>query len=284
MVDKPLCNYFKTYEINAEKYKDPSILFENKKSPIIDQINKDIKEYKGIKFSIGLSLQFFKDEKDGTRKYFQGQKHGQQSAVLHDNNVEEFYNEQVKHIEHWIENFTSQEGTGAAIDHCIKLYLNIAKYEPLKGSSYIPLPDKIANKKAIINVKNDDNECLKWALLSALYPDDSHHKNELSRYRIHADKLNLKDIVDFPTPVSQITKVEKHFDLAINVYGYTVSKKLEKVDIFPYHISEQPKEKQRINLLLISKDVEVDENAEGSTERKETKYHYCWIKNLNRLL
>ena len=81
--------------------------------------------------------------------------------MLHDNNVEEFYNEQVKHIEHWIENFTSQEGTGAAIDHCIKLYLNIAKYEPLKGSSYIPLPDKIANKKAIINVKNDDNECLK---------------------------------------------------------------------------------------------------------------------------
>ena len=83
LVDKPLCNYFKTYEINAEKYKDPSILFENKKSLIIDQINKDIKEYKGIKFSIGLSLEFFKDEKDGTRKYFQGQKHGQQSAVLH---------------------------------------------------------------------------------------------------------------------------------------------------------------------------------------------------------
>ena len=56
----------------------------------------------------------------------------------------------------------------------------------------------------------------------------------------HVDKLNLEGIVDFPTPVSQIPKAEKHLNLAINVYGYTVSKKIEKVNIFPYHISEQP--------------------------------------------
>ena len=65
-----------------------------------------------------------------------------------------FYNEQVVYIERWIENFTSEEGTGAAVDHCIKLYLNVAKYEPLKGSSYIPLPKILANKKAINNIKN----------------------------------------------------------------------------------------------------------------------------------
>ena len=55
-----------------------------------------------------------------------------------------------------------------------------------------------------------------------------------------------------------------------------------------------------INLLLISEDVEVvnedmddsddeeviDENYDPDAEepQKETKYHYCWIKNLNRLL
>ena len=279
LVDKPLCNYFKTYEINAEKYRDPSILFENKKSLIIDQINKDIKEYKGIKFSVGLSLEFFKDEKDGTRKYFQGQKHGEQSAVLHDNNVEDLYNEQVKHIENWIENFTNQEGTGAAVNKCIKLYLNIAKYEPLKGSSYMPLPNKIANKKAVINVKNDDDRCIEWALKSALYPAKNNVSN---KYTYTKYDLNLEGIVDFPTPVSQISKVEKHLDLAINVYGYTVSKKLEKLNIFPYHISEKPKEKERINLLLISEDVErVNDKNEKIIE---TKSHYCWIKNLNRLL
>ena len=166
------------------------------------------------------------------------------------------------YINAWIENFTSQEGTGAVVNHCLKLYLNIAKYEPLKGSSYIPLPNALANIQAIINVKNLDNKCLMWALLSMLYPDDSHHKNEVSRYRKHVDKLNLEGIVDFPTPVSQIPKAEKHLNLAINVYGYTVSKKIEKVNIFPYHISEQPKEMQRINLLLISEDVEVEDSED----------------------
>ena len=95
-----------------------------------------------------------------------------------------------------------------------------------------------------------------------LYPDYCHHKNEVSRYRKHVDNLNLEGIVDFPTPVSQIPKAEKHLNLAINVYGYTVSKKIEKVNIFPYHISEQPKGMQRINLLLISEDVEVEDSED----------------------
>ena len=152
-----------------------------------------------IKFSVGLSLEFFKDEKDGTRKYFQGQRHGEQSAVFNDNNIENLYTEQVTYIEKWIENFTSQEGTGAAVNKRNKLYVNIAKYEPLKGSSYMPLPDKIANKKAVINVKNDDNRCIEWALKSALYPAKSNVNNKFTYTKYD---LNLEGIVDFPTPVS----------------------------------------------------------------------------------
>lgn len=102
---------------------------------------------KGIKFSVGLSLEFFKDEKDGTRKHFKGQRHGEQSAILDEANGDKYYDEQVACIKAWIENFTSQEGNGAAINCCLKLYLNIAKYEPLKGSSYISLPKVLANKK-----------------------------------------------------------------------------------------------------------------------------------------
>ena len=51
------------------------------------------------------------------QKVFQAQIHGEQSAVLDGNNVNMFYNEQVVYIERWIENFTNQEGTSAAIDH-----------------------------------------------------------------------------------------------------------------------------------------------------------------------
>ena len=48
--------------------------------------------------------------------------------------------------------------------------------------------------------------------------------------------------------------VEKTNKLAINVYGATVSSKLKNINVFSYHISEQPNERQRINLLLLSED------------------------------
>ena len=70
-------------------------------------------------------LQLFNDEKDGNRNYFQAQKHGEESAVLDDNNVNAFYNDQVAYIERWIEIFTIAEGTGTSVNHCIQLYLRL---------------------------------------------------------------------------------------------------------------------------------------------------------------
>ena len=44
------------------------------------------------------------------------------------------------------------------------LDLHTVKYEPLGGSSYMPHPDCLTAKKVIINLKNEDNECFKWAM------------------------------------------------------------------------------------------------------------------------
>ena len=41
----------------------------------------------------------------------------------------------------------------------LSLDLPTVKYERLGGSSYIPLPAFLAAKKAIIILKNDDDEC-----------------------------------------------------------------------------------------------------------------------------
>ena len=174
-------------------------------------------------------------------------------------------------MQNWIEKFTNI-ASGLEIAHCNKLYLNIAKYEPLKGSSYISLPKALANKKAIINVQNDDDRCLEWALKSAMYPAKNNISNKYSYAK--CPDLNMGGI-DFLTPISQISRVEKQNNLAINVYGDTVSPKLEKINVCPYHISEQPNETQIINLLLLSED------AEDAAEN-QTKYRYCWIKNLDR--
>ena len=49
-------------------------------------------------------------------------------------------------------------------------YVNVARYQPLRGGTCLPLPANLAKKKAIINGEKRDNECLKWSLRAALFP------------------------------------------------------------------------------------------------------------------
>ena len=70
--------------------------------------------------------------------------------------------------------------------------------------------------------------------------------------------------IPFPTPLKSIPKVEQQNDLTINVFGFEEA-------IFPLYLSSR--DGVPINLLLISKVVE-----------GETKTHYVWIKDINRLL
>ena len=52
----------------------------------------------------------------------------------------------------------------------LSLDLYTVTFVPLGGSSYISLPKFLTAKKAIINLRNEDDECFKWAIRRALNP------------------------------------------------------------------------------------------------------------------
>ena len=68
-----------------------------------------------------------------------------------------------------VENF-NQRGSGFILERVVDFTIVVTRYRPLAASSYIPTPKSIAKKLAVINVRNDDQRCFEWALLSALYP------------------------------------------------------------------------------------------------------------------
>ena len=137
---------------------------------------------------------------------------------------------------------------------------NIARYQPLSGGSFIPPPPALRPKKAIVNVKNKDDHCFWWTVRAARFPVDKDPQRP-SKYP-QEDGLNPKGI-DSPTPISQIPKVERQNDMAVNVFGW------DKGAVVVHHISKQPEDIPRINMLLIE---------------KAGKTHYTRIKDLNRLL
>ncbi len=146
----------------------------------------------------------------------------------------------------------------------ISIQIRTVKHKPLRGRSHIDLPSWIANKKACVNIKNKDNQCFKWAVLSCIFNDQINQKriNEVSQYEKFADRLNW-DGINFPSKISDIVRFEK------NNEEYCINLFIVDGDICPYRISKDNKDKTIINLLLI------EENE---------KSHYVWIKSMSRLM
>ena len=62
----------------------------------------------------------------------------------------------------YILNFWSSEGSGWIVDKIEAIHIKICNYDPLSGSSHIPLPPELINSmKGLINLKNKDIECFK---------------------------------------------------------------------------------------------------------------------------
>lgn len=55
-------------------------------------------------------------------------------------------------------------GSGFSLTEIIELNIQVSQFDPIVGSSYIPLPQELQAKRAIINVKNNDNKCFMYAI------------------------------------------------------------------------------------------------------------------------
>ena len=102
----------------------------------------------------------------------------------------------------------------------MSLDLQTIKYEPLGGSSYIPLSAFLATKKAIINLKNEDDECLKCVITRALNPVENHPDHIDRNLRETSKVLNWEGL-KFPVNLSDINKFENHnSSISVNLFDY----------------------------------------------------------------
>ena len=80
----------------------------------------------------------------------------------------------------------------------MELYINVTNYEPLSGSSYIPLPKILNNsKKSLINIKNKDYKCFMWCHVRLINPQNRNAKRINKGDKKIAAKLNYSGI-EFP--------------------------------------------------------------------------------------
>ena len=81
--------------------------------------------------------------------------------------------------------------SGFTLDKIIHLYINFHRLVVTRGSFYTELPEWIKSKKAVINAQNKDEECFKWAVITALHHEEIKKGHQrISRLRPYEKQYN----------------------------------------------------------------------------------------------
>ena len=156
-----------------------------------------------------------------------------------------------------------KNGSGWYFKEVIRLEVHIVEYKAIKGGSYIPLPNFIMRKKAIINMENGDNKCFLWSILRYLHPREK-HSPRISDLKKYENDLNFKEI-NFPVKVKDITKFENQNPVLPGIKVFSVN---DNNKVYPL----------RINQKDCQKSLDLFFHSDGE------KQHYSLIKNFTRLV
>ena len=234
----------------------PKEFLEYGKPPILNifNSNRNIKTilYLHVKMSQGETMREFAFHSKGLK------------LILDGTNENDIYDEMMEEILEEIDMARDAEGSGWRFEKVIKLVLHTTRWDPINAGSYIELPQALKNKKAIINMKNQDDKCFMWSVLRALNPKDNHPERIDNDLKSKVDTLNMEGI-QYPVSLRGIVRFEHlNPEISITVLGYN-----EEDKVYPLKVSKYTGCKHDIVLLLIK-------DGENS--------HYCLVKNISALL
>ena len=187
-----------------------------------------------------------------------------QKLILEGTDVSDLYNEMVYEIEEEIQKVGDAEGSGWQFMEVENITLHTTRWDPINAGSYIGLPPFLKNKKAIINMKNEDNECFKWCVLRALNPKNTNPDRIDKDLKSKQDTLNMEGI-RYPVDFRGIDRFEsQNPNISISVIGYNKDER-----VYPLKVSKYTGCEHDITLMLLK-------DGENS--------HYCLVKNMSALI
>ena len=204
------------YRIYGKDGFDPDLFLVNAKQPITNLLMNR----RQTKAKLILSCIMEKvDLKGGEVIAKEAGFHSKTEVNLDSTNSNELFSKMKETILESLAKFQRQ-GSNCRFRSALSFDLHIVKYEPLGGPCYIPLPKFLAAKKAIINFKNEDGECFKWAITRALNPVEKHSERIDQKLRETSKVVNWEGL-KFPVNLSDINKFENHnYSISVNVFGY----------------------------------------------------------------
>ena len=129
--------------------------------------------------------------------------------------LEDVYHQLLNFIEVYEHN-----GSGWVFSNFASLQLTLWHLDPLCAGAFVPLPQWIQEKKALINVTGTGDDCFKSAVLAGIHPVGKQEKkaDRMIKYEEHVNKYDFSSL-RYPVPLSSIGSIAMTNNLSIDIYG-----------------------------------------------------------------
>ena len=225
---------------------------------LIDLLNKETTN-RAVRSQATTWIRFVRDEVEQVSLAF----NSRMMTVYSLNDKNEIVTAMIEHMAQQIEN-PALRNSKFVFDRVLHMDIDFHRLNLTRGSSYVPLPDWLTKKKAIINPKNSDMECFKWAVIAAMnWEEIGNNPERVSKLRRYEGDFDLSDI-EFPVSFRDINKFERNNEIGVNILA------IENKKIY---IRRKGRYYNRIVNLMLIADV-------GNPNKK----HYFAVKLLSRLL
>ncbi|XP_072400352.1 uncharacterized protein [Diabrotica undecimpunctata] len=260
-------NRIGSYRLSSNKHHTDYLeFFSEIEGNVLKLLHNYLHKFKVLKVNFELYSMYTIPEKD---TYDLKSFNTKNQIITISTNLKQAYQDFIREILPKVSEIQEKE-SGWSLLQIQSLEVNINKYNPLRSSSYIRLPRQIEMKKAIINIMNKDEACFGWAVNASIF-DPTGKSNLTTSYPHYTSLLKFHNI-EFPMKLSDIPKFELLNNISINVFGISECFKnnITQLEIVGPLYHTKSKKATHVNLLLI-----FDEYGNS---------HYCYIKNLSRLI
>ena len=141
---------------------DVDTYFAGTRKFLIDLLNKETTN-RAVRSQATIWIRFVRDEVEQVSLAF----NSRMMTVYSLNDKNETVTAVIEHMAQRIEN-PALRNSKFVFDRVLHMDIDFHRLNLTRGSSYVPLPDWLTKKKAIINPKSSDMECFKWAVIAAM--------------------------------------------------------------------------------------------------------------------
>ena len=249
---------YRSYRVNGRPKIDVDTLFNRIRKELIGLIKQELKTRTSARIQTTVWIRFIRDDDEGQERV-ELAFNSLMTSVYRGSEMDQIVDGMIANMKFQIENPVLLNSR-FVFDEFLYLDIDFHQLNLTRGSSYLPLPDWLARKKAIVNPHNDDEECFKWSVIAT---ENAGMKDPqcVSNLRKFMDNYDWSGL-EFPVSIKDIGKFETRNNISVNVLA------VEGRDIY-IHRKGRRMMGREINLLMVSED--------GIR-------HYTAIKSLSRLL